>query len=183
MQEETYVKENKTKNLISSLIFPVICAVGVIVYLLFNFNYLLSLQKPIAVVMAGCAIFPLISVIFLKTDISGMIKWQIIFTAAAAGSHLLYILFVGVGELTVEMFRFNIFSWGGMFVFGIFVPAVLILACGTIYAVKVCKESGRRLLKWFTVFFSTPAVYYGVYILSTILTILIMYLYSFVFAH
>ncbi|MBQ9383015.1 MAG: hypothetical protein IJT87_02140 [Ruminiclostridium sp.] len=183
MPREKNLKENKTKNLISSLIFPVICAVGVIVYLLFNFNYLLSLQKPIAVVMAGCAIFPLISVIFLKTDISGMIKWQIISTAAAAVSYLFFLLLVGVGEITAKMFTFNIFAWVGVFFFGVFVPALLILACGVIYAVKVCKESGRRLLKWFTVFFSTPAVYYGACILSTILTILIMYLYSFAFAH
>lgn len=166
MPGEKNLKENKTKSLILSLIFPIICAVGAIVYLLVNLDNIILIEKILGVVMAVCAIFPLVSVLFLKTDISRLIKWQIISTAAAAGFLLLYFLFYSVeDQLTVAVFK-KFYILVGILVFDFIVPLVIIIPCGVIYGVKLRKESGRRGLKWFTVFLSTPAVYYGIYFLA-----------------
>ena len=150
----------KTKNLVLSLIFPVICAVSTTVLLLVNIGSSHTSQRILAFIMEVCAIFPLVSVIFLKTDISGMIKWQIMFTAAAAGSLLFYILLATSDVLFV-----------GAYLFGIVAPVVIIAACGAIYGAKLKKESGRRVLKWFTAFFSNPAVYYSAYFMAVFIPI------------
>ena len=151
----------KKKNLILSLIFPIICVVGLTVLLLVNIGSSHNSDRIIAVVMEACGVFAFVSVIFLKTDISRLIKWQIIYTAAAAGSLLFGFLSSLAGEYEVAI---------GLA--GIFFPFAIIIACGITYGVELKKEESGRVLKWFTAFLSTPAVYYSAYMLAAYIKLL-----------
>ena len=142
----------KPKNLVLSLIFPVICALPALFWGVADlFSDAGLLARIIALFSAAVSLFPLFSVIFLKTDISRLIKWQIMFTAAAAVSALLTVMIVNI---IPTMHGYN-FALPGMML----IP-LGILAVGGITYGKLLKNENRRVLKWFTAFLSTPILYY-----------------------
>lgn len=141
----------KTKNLIISLIFPVICALAMLFIGIISW----SSDKPaliiIGMVFAVVALFPPISVIFLKTDITPLVKWQAGFTAFTA-------VIVTIGTVIFTMFPPQT-PWAGIFVM-IVIPLGFLTAAGITYA-KILAEDEKRVLKWFTALLSTPMLYFS----------------------
>lgn len=137
-----------------SLIFPIICAVGAPILLLIRSEVALSSEESVMLaVFAVCAVLPLPSVLFLKTDISRLLKWQIIYTASAGGTFLLYFLTI----LALLL--------GPALLIGITASVGIAIACPVTFAVLLKREnSGRKALKWVTALLSTPGMYLCVWL-------------------
>ena len=141
----------KTKNLVLSLIFPIICAAVI------NFAFIASLSlNSISdrIFTAACAVtslLPVLSVCLLKTDISRLIKWQGLFTAVSAAVIVASLILISGAE---------IYGDSDLYIFAVpvFVPLALNVAAGVVYGVKLRNED-KRVQKWFTAFLSLPTVY------------------------
>jgi len=140
------------KNLVLSLIFPIICVLPALFWFVANLFFDAGLvARVIALFSAAVSLFPLFSVIKLKNDIASCVKWQGLLTAAAAVSALLTVIIVNI---IPTMHGYN-FALPGMML----IP-LGILAVGGITYGKLLKNENRRVLKWFTAFLSTPILYY-----------------------
>ncbi len=130
-----------------SLIFPIICVVGMLIQLL------PSTVDHDAVFFAAeiCLCLPLLSVLFLKTDISELLKYQIVLTV---------ITVITYGWYTITVFTpLILFSILGL---GIIAQIIMIAACAVVYAAAVMRPGRGKLLKWLTAFLSTPTIYISV---------------------
>lgn len=142
----------KTKNLVLSLIFPIICVVPALFWFIVNLFLDDGLTaKIIASFIAAAALFPIFSAVILKNDIASCVKWQGLLTAAAAVSALLTVIIVNI---IPAMHGYN-FALPGM----ILIPLGMLAVGGITYG-KLLKNEDRRVLKWFTAFLSTPILYY-----------------------
>ncbi|MCR4780156.1 MAG: hypothetical protein K5876_03570 [Ruminiclostridium sp.] len=135
------MKNNINKR---SLIFPIICVIGMLIQLLPS-----TVEHDAAFIIAEvCLCLPLLSVLFLKTDISGLLKYQIIFTVITVITYGWYALLIFTPLVLVSIIGI-----------GIVAQSVTITACAAVYAVRVSRSEGSRLLKWLTVLLSTPTIY------------------------
>ena len=139
----------KSKALILSLIFPAICLSAAIVLMLLSLIGTPSATR-IVLGISGVliAIFPLVSVTALRTDISPVVKWQAMFTAAAVVPMLLYIAMLqSLAPVTGTIFM-------------VILPLALLIASGITYG-KIFHGTGEKaVLRWFTAFLSTPVLWY-----------------------
>ncbi|MBR1831394.1 MAG: hypothetical protein IJ784_03050 [Ruminiclostridium sp.] len=134
-----------------SLIFPIICAAVV------NFAFIASLSlnsisdRIFAAACAVTSLLPVLSVCLLKTDISRLIKWQALFTAATAAIIVVSLILVSGARIYGDRDLY-------IFAVPVFVPLALNVAAGVVYGVKLRNED-KRVQKWFTAFLSLPTVY------------------------
>lgn len=141
----------KTKNLVLSLIFPVICFLcgGILLFLSF-LGEPSVLRVIFGSLCAAAGVFPLLSVIFGKTDISPIVKWQGLFTAAAA-------VVITAGFVICTLIP-PYTPWAGIFVV-LAIPIGFLTAAGITYG-KIFSADDKRVSKWFTAFLSTPILYF-----------------------
>ena len=140
----------KTKDLILSLIFPVICALAMLFVGIISWFANSHLSIPVGMFYAVMALFPPISVLFLKTDITPLVKWQAVFTALAA-------VIVTIGYVIFTLFPPQT-PKAGIFVL-IVIPFGFLTAAGITYG-KILTNEKKSVLKWFTAFLSTPVLYF-----------------------
>ncbi|MBQ9483126.1 MAG: hypothetical protein IJU82_02955 [Ruminiclostridium sp.] len=156
----------KTKNLVLSLIFPIICFLFSIIPAAYSFEHAVNshvsdLYIAIGVFSTVTGLFPLVAVILLRTDISRFLKWQIILFAAAT-------VMIPVGI---------IYGWGSgdriaCFIFGVAAPALLLIISTSVISAATALDSGKKALKWLTAFFSTPGVYLSAFFMVMSLNML-----------
>lgn len=144
------ILEMKTKNLILSLIFPVICFLWSIITFTAAFEHADIYCKIMGYVWTAAGMFPLVSVVFLKTDIKPLVKWQAVFTAFTA-------VIVAAGAVIFTLFPPQT-PWAGIFIL-IVIPLGFLTAAGIIYG-KILASGEKSVLKWFTAFLSTPVLHF-----------------------
>ena len=140
----------KTKNLILSLIFPVICFLWAVLTLIMTVVLPNIYDKIMGAVCTAAGMFPLVSVVFLKADIMPLVKWQAGFTAFTA-------VIVTIGFVVFTLFPPQT-PWAGIFVV-IVIPLGFLTAAGITYG-KILANYEKSVLKWFTAFLSTPVLHF-----------------------
>lgn len=150
----------KTKNLVLSLIFPIICFSFSVIPTLLSFEIAAVSDRLALYITTGsfgalAGLFPLIAVIFGKTDISPAVKWQLMFTALAAVS--IIIITVLSGFINNFPYFLNVF-------FMIIAPLGSMIAAGIIFG-KIFRSENAAILKWFAAFLSTPILWYFLFLL------------------
>ena len=162
----------KTKNLVLSLIFPIICFLFSIIPAAYSFEHAVNshvsdLYIAIGVFSTVTGLFPLVA---------GTKKTELIIHGEfmRSGKYDKIILFAAA---TVMIPVGIIYGWGSgdriaCFIFGVAAPALLLIISTSVISAATALDSGKKALKWLTAFFSTPGVYLSAFFMVMSLNML-----------